>query len=163
MKTNTSGGFCSNCGSPYQPGESIYCGQCGKQLATVAKRVGNFKPDKGTLNIIYLAGAVVIIGLLLIVIIGAVTHLKNSIVGTWTSEKGVGIEFFKDGTLKGVGGLPYSGCYNFPDKKHIELEYEGWRGLGGPQVNRIKIKGNKMILSTNDDTLEFYKVKQNDN
>lgn len=160
MKTNTAGSFCSNCGSPHQPGESIYCGQCGKQLATVTERVGNFKTDKGTLNILYLAGAVVIIGLLMIFVIGSTAHPKNSIVGAWTSDKGVGIEFFKDGTLRCIGSLPYSGRYSFPDKKQIKLEYEGFLRSGSTQVYEIKIKGNKMTLSTDDDILELYKVKQ---
>jgi hypothetical protein len=159
LKTNTAGGFCSNCGSPYQPGESIYCGQCGKQLATVTKRVGIPKPDKRTFTTLYVAATVVIIGLLLIFVISIASHPKNSIVGTWTTAKGVGIEFFKDGTLKGVGRMPYSGYYRFPDKKHIELEYEGFLRLGDTQIYAIKIKGDKLTLTSDDDTLELFKAK----
>lgn len=160
MKTNNAGGFCSNCGSPYQPGESAFCGQCGKQLATVTKRVGIPKPGKRSLSILYIAVAVVIIGLLLIFTISSATHPKNSIVGTWTSAKGVGIEFFKDGTLRGIGGLPYSGHYRFPDKKQIELEYEGFLGLGGNQIYTISIRGNKLTLTADGETLELYKAKK---
>ncbi len=87
---------------------------------------------------------------------------RRSIIGKWDQVGGgETLEFYTDGTVVATGvGMTISGTYTFIDDEHIRIDLSGLWGIAGPQVFRVSISGNRMVLEDSyGSTFEYTRVK----
>lgn len=85
---------------------------------------------------------------------------ESQIIGKWQGiDSSETIEFFKDGTLM-TGGSPLSmgGVYSFVDQNRIRIEFGGLGALGGPQVFRVELSGDRLTMVRENDPSDVWEL-----
>ena len=82
--------------------------------------------------------------------------IGGSVVGTWQDTNGKTMQFFEDGTVTSKGLISATGKYSFPDSNHIKVEFQGIKGISGPQVYEYSFKDGNLELKDSDGGITVY-------
>ncbi len=81
---------------------------------------------------------------------------KNALIGTWQSEQGDNIEFFKDGTVIIEDQIfSVAGKYAVIDNNRMRIELEGIWGISGSHIANYEVSGSRLVI----DGIVYKKVR----